>query len=705
MMLEAEAEGEGSSTMFADQNERKHRLARACTARTSARLAPLAPSIERSASRNSKTSSNGIGNSNDDRNFVTILTTPPSPPHQQRWLVRNMWEFASVLNFFHVFRPVLNINTEFGAEELETALITPNDLLASIHIPMLKAIPPIIRMALRPDTWVTVMCKKLKEWWYWVAEGELPIVASHGQEFLAYRELEPSSRVIILKALCEIRVQQEDVQSHIDSSLKHGAPLSTFRRERLGGDSRGTSYWYEDDSIIGHRLYREIKKIEVKNKMKLRGSMTVPVVTCQWETIATNFEEFQDVAEKLLASRNKMEAGIGKKLKNDILPDLEVFYKRKERAIKKQQRQRMLLDGFLSNQGPSSGRSLRDRKPVTYTFDDYDRSINEAINVTKKKQPALDIRPFWPKKPSVRRSNHSANGKQNGQLEHSGATSSSLRNGSAESDAEHTPDVERTPGVLFRRERTKRRPQRYSEKEFVEAVSDNEADFDSDEEIVGEAIYDEEYLKRRKRRRQYTSSQDDEEYKEEEDNVEEEDDDYAYALSTSEEVDENEQWGQNSARIGGLKFSGAQRKEQKVKYVNEIEPGLRRSKRATRPIDYSLYEVSNSDDNAEDFEKQIVSSGQVSVSKSTSDISNSGNYEMPESDDSLEDIPGKDIDRKQNEQYDRGNTSGMGTYVDQMDFSEKELTKEENTDVKQQRFIDLNELAPLSGPDGGGTAL
>jgi len=29
-------------------------------------------------------------------------------------------------------------------------------------------------------TWVTVLCRKLKDWWHWVAEGDLPIVASHG---------------------------------------------------------------------------------------------------------------------------------------------------------------------------------------------------------------------------------------------------------------------------------------------------------------------------------------------------------------------------------------------------------------------------------------------------------------------------------------------------------------------------------------------
>lgn len=37
-----------------------------------------------------------------------------------------------------MFRPLLNVTAEFSAEEFETALITPNDTLSDIHIPILK---------------------------------------------------------------------------------------------------------------------------------------------------------------------------------------------------------------------------------------------------------------------------------------------------------------------------------------------------------------------------------------------------------------------------------------------------------------------------------------------------------------------------------------------------------------------------------------
>ncbi|ERM96049.1 hypothetical protein AMTR_s00129p00094430 [Amborella trichopoda] len=126
----------------------------------------------------------------------------------------------------------------------------PSLLQSSSSSRLLKAIPPITRIALGQSTWITVSCRKLKDWWHWVADGEVPIMASHGEEVEAYQALEPRTRVLILKALCDIRVEQEDIRNYIDDSIKHGIHPSAFCSERIGGDSHGTSYWYEGDPIM-----------------------------------------------------------------------------------------------------------------------------------------------------------------------------------------------------------------------------------------------------------------------------------------------------------------------------------------------------------------------------------------------------------------------------------------------------------------------
>lgn len=57
-------------------------------------------------------------------------------------------------------------------------------------------------------------------------------------------------------------------------------------------------YRYEDDPVIGQRLYREIREIEVK---KGKGKSVQPISSScyQWETVATSLDEFQDVSVSL----------------------------------------------------------------------------------------------------------------------------------------------------------------------------------------------------------------------------------------------------------------------------------------------------------------------------------------------------------------------------------------------------------------------
>ncbi|KAI3762616.1 hypothetical protein L1987_53053 [Smallanthus sonchifolius] len=690
---------------------RRERPPRACTARSAARLyAAAAAEADVAEGRKHKSRLRPSRRETDEEEeepppsppnpyskVVTPLVREPPLSQLSRWSIRSMWELAAILNFFNVFRPLLNIKVEFSVEEFETALMTPNATLADIHIPLLKAIPPVTRMALGRNTWVTVICRKLRDWWHWVAEGELPIFASHGAEIETYNTLDPSVRVIILKALCDIRVEQEDIRSYIDDSIKNGVPLSAFRKERTGGDSHGVYYWYEDDPIIGQRLYREIRTVEVK-KGKGKNAHSIP--SHQWETVATNLDEFLDVSEKLSSSKNRTEASLGKKLKNDMLPGIEKVHKRKEKLLKKQHRQALLLDGMIVDAlGP--GRSLRDRKPVSYTFDDYDRSINEAIKITKT-QPSQE--------PSVRREglrhhhhhhlhHHHHDASANGTLGGGPSQNShqpSLSPSSPDSLNFNETDEDHASEPLDRSNRKRQRPQRYSALEFVEVVSDNDADMNSDDDIVGEAVYDEEYLKQRKgRRKMSSSSEDDEEdeyHLEEHGEDEYEDDDGDDSMSASEDSGVPQRFKKLPART---------RLGKKLRSVGELQSALRRSKRATRNcIDYRQYEFSESE--PELTNKPDKSNG----SDKNSEASDTLGFSMG-SDDNDEyrddNVDANDDERK----VDRS------TVIEERPKTEKEEQSEAEPPVKhddldqeeggteKRGFLDLNELAPGSGLEDG----
>jgi hypothetical protein len=56
-------------------------------------------------------------------------------------------------------------------------------------------------------------------------------------------------------------------------------------------------YRYDEDPVLGHRLYREIRQVEYEKdptkKAKGKGISNAPVVSYQWETVACNFIEFE----------------------------------------------------------------------------------------------------------------------------------------------------------------------------------------------------------------------------------------------------------------------------------------------------------------------------------------------------------------------------------------------------------------------------
>ncbi|KAG6542533.1 hypothetical protein Mapa_016004 [Marchantia paleacea] len=709
------------------------RPTRACTARTPARLAPPAPVPSRKVTSLKKFNAAAAAAAAAAPKPLTepftpiVLSQPRLPAQEDRWQLRNMWELASVLHFLNVFRPVLKIGDDFTADELETALLTPNNRLGNIHIILLKAVPPVHRSPLNLDTWVTVLTKKLQNWWPWVAEGACPLVPAHGQEIATYKEFDPGTRLTILKALCEIRLDQEDTRTFLEQSLKQGQPVTTFRKERIGADMYGTTYWYFDDPALGHRLCRDTR-VDVKVKGRVRARDYPPPVAGQWETVATNFEEFTYVAEKLSTSSNRLEAALGKKITSEILPELEEMQKRKERTLKKQQRQAVLLDNLMQGNGLAAGRSRRDRKPVSYTFDDYDRSINEAIKFTKKRQPSPETS-----------HQHDVRGvfdRTNGANGHSGGTDLLSP---ADMNGNHAPETEGLANMSSRR-RLSRKSQRYSESEYVQTIYDD-VDTSSDEEIEGEAIYDDAYYIREKKRRKKAASSDegdDEEYKEE-DEAEEanlDDDD----IEDSDEDDEDGYYhssrGQQQRRLGKRK-----RKEHKLKSVDELQgggdlswsKGLRRSKRATKSaVDYSKYDESEFEDeeNAGEF-RDVQDRSRAKGSPHDSDASfgpSDNSHGRRYSDADSEDSPGVKVNKQKLERlndrksvglsqsHDEKPNRGYGTGPSFQPLGPSHVRGELNNgasqptkhtthpEVKPHRFLDLNVAAPAGGgfEDAGG---
>ncbi|XP_027080665.1 DDT domain-containing protein DDR4 [Coffea arabica] len=329
----------------------------------------------------------------DDVVFIKEVEAEASPPplHSemeiQRKKLRQRWELASILNFLNVFEPVIKSNLKISAEEIESALIEPNESLAQLHICLLKGILPPSKVQHVSDAWVSILSKKLSVWWPWVAEGDFPLTAGKGEEMNRYKELDPTIRLFILKALCEIRADQDDVVFYINDNIKSGGEVSAFQKEKLGGDGNGTLYWSDGNAVIGHRFYKEVQVFDFKPKAKVKGNKLG--ITSHWETLATNFEEFREVLNAFSSSKVKLEVAVGKAVKADIMPALEKLQKKKERELKQQQRKERLLNVSRTLAITRSSRRLR---PVSYKFEEYDRAIEEAIDVAQNKKTTEQLR-------------------------------------------------------------------------------------------------------------------------------------------------------------------------------------------------------------------------------------------------------------------------------------------------------------------------
>ncbi|KAL6556600.1 hypothetical protein OROGR_005888 [Orobanche gracilis] len=269
-------------------------------------------------------------------------TTDVEPVREK---LRQRWELASVLNFLHVFDPVIDSDLKMSAEDIETALIEQKNTLAQLHIALLKGIVPKSKLLKSSDDWMIILSKTLSMWWPWVATGEFPLTGSKGKEISCYKELEPTTRLLMLKALCEVRADQYDAVSYINEAMKENGELSNFRKDKLAGDGNGIAFWYDGNENIGHRLYKEVHFFENEG---VKGKATVPAICSKWETLATNFEEFKQIVKTFSSGGVQWEVAVGKSLETDVIPVLERQWKKIQKSQRRRQREQANFDKSIT---------------------------------------------------------------------------------------------------------------------------------------------------------------------------------------------------------------------------------------------------------------------------------------------------------------------------------------------------------------------
>lgn len=242
------------------------------------------------------------------------------------------------------------------------------------------------------------------------------------------------------------------------------------------------------------------------------------------------------------------------------------------------------------------------------------------------------------------------------------------------------------------------------------ATYDVDANFESDDDIVGEVVYDDEYLKTRKNKSGSSGSEGDEEYKlddEEEDEENPEEDEYVEEEEESFGSSEEELEMNHRSRRHKKESVRPKRGARKLRSVDEIDTGLRRSKRSTRPrINYRKYELSESDTNSDADADVADSENDQEVSTSSQDQNEEAGEEMEEDNDydnnynnggNHNNYDNNGVNEVMNEEY-----AEMVAQEEQKQESlDKERSPGEEKNSLPRRFLDLNDPAPDIGFDDG----
>ncbi|KAI7725702.1 hypothetical protein M8C21_018147 [Ambrosia artemisiifolia] len=137
-------------------------------------------------------------------------------------------------------------------------------------------------------------------------------------------------------------LKQHDVIAYINDAVKAKKEISVFRKNNIGEDGKGTSYWLDGNEIIGLRLYKE---------------------------------------DEYSSSKSKLEVAVSAAVGTQAIPILNKMFKKKQRELEKKLKEERIMNNF-SRSGIT--RSCRNRNPIRYTFDEYDKVISEAIRDSNK---------------------------------------------------------------------------------------------------------------------------------------------------------------------------------------------------------------------------------------------------------------------------------------------------------------------------------
>lgn len=325
--------------------------------------------------------------------------------------VQECWEMASLMAFLGAFAEEVELPSAWTVDGLEAALTEPGENrteVMDLHIALLRGMNP--KAAVSKTNWMTMVAKKIK------AQSDAKeevfhkwVVCKNHQEWELHAQCTPIEKLKVILIMCEMRMFCNDIRTRVERAAtapktKVGEDdlhtLNALRPSPLGVDAEGAKYWFMDagkkNICRGFRLYKEVprnsgtkvKATPVKwwetkkasQKVNLGGSKTSIPTMEEWKLLAQDEASMEKVGEYLITGSAKADRRLGAIILDTVVPGLKERKRREEKRQVAAQRLHVALgNGLHAKNLEVSGRGRRVRRAVNYTFENYDKEIEESI--------------------------------------------------------------------------------------------------------------------------------------------------------------------------------------------------------------------------------------------------------------------------------------------------------------------------------------
>ncbi|KAF2808427.1 uncharacterized protein BDZ99DRAFT_419530 [Mytilinidion resinicola] len=328
--------------------------------------------------------------------------------------LRNMWEFANLMQYIFLFGKAVKIDENITIETLETECLRPqpSQELARIGLALLKFVSS--NKGLTPENFDEFTYRQYKQ------------KAPHRNPFGTPEELETKfddfdvfTKIRVLQQLSVWTLHNADrIRERIGAT---DAEQTNWRMEPFGWDSEDRTYFVFDDD----RLYRRTdpppppppSKSKLKSKARkskgTRGSkrrkLSTPepeeveeqedgtIVEVQepeddglggmkWECLCVNMADYQEFMEGIRRSRDPNEKAMYQSLQEDVLPIIERKVEEQQREEAKRQKELEILSKLAVAKRSSRISAKTDARRKEEEAAEAERKQRADLAMAKKEQ-------------------------------------------------------------------------------------------------------------------------------------------------------------------------------------------------------------------------------------------------------------------------------------------------------------------------------